>query len=464
MTSIRPKDRPHTSAALSAAGRPVTDQVHVLRDRINGRQAVVGVVGQGYVGFPLAQRVAECGFTTLGFDVNDATIARCAAGNRHRKYRAIRSVGDLTSVDVIIIAVPTPTRDGEAGREPDLSVVTAAVHTVLASLPDDRRLRLLILESTYAPGTTRNVVAPIVAACRKLNREIALGYSPERIDPGNTTYSLVNTPKVTSGYDEDAAFLTQLFYSQIVDQAVSAPSLEAAEATKILENTFRFINITFAQEFDQYCEQLGISAREVTRLAATKPFGFMPFYAGAGIGGHCIAEDPYYLHQSMQDAGLAAPILGAAIANHEARAGVIRERIVYRLGGRPIHGARILLLGVSYKPGIGDARRSPAELLIAELAAEGAIVDYHDPYIARFAGRDSVDLGSLQPTDYDLCVVVTDHGFVQVRRLEAAGWRVLDTTNSTVSDTPSPAKRGVLERLSGVTRLLRPRPSIKVAS
>jgi UDP-N-acetyl-D-glucosamine dehydrogenase len=267
----------------------------------------------------------------------------------------------------------------------------------------------------------------MVAARHELGGDVLLGYSPERIDPGNETFNLINTPKVTSGYDDMSAQLVQLFYSLILERAVPASSMEAAEATKILENTFRFINITFAQEFDAYCEQAGLDAREITGLAATKPFGFMPFYAGPGIGGHCIAEDPYYLHQSMRDEGMEPAILEAAIANHEGRAQVMVDRIARRLGARPLAGARILFLGVSYKPNVGDARRSPAQPMLALLQVAGAQVDYHDPLVARFEGRTSVDLDAAAPSDYDLAVLVTHHSDLDYAGMLEAGWRIFDT-------------------------------------
>ncbi|MFN8556508.1 MAG: nucleotide sugar dehydrogenase [Dehalococcoidia bacterium] len=302
------------------------------------------------------------------------------------------------------------------------------------------------------------MIAPMVAAKHDLGVMAALGYPPEPIDPGNQTFSLVNTPKVTSGYDAGSAWLTQFFYAQIVERAVPASSLEAAEATKILENTFRFINITFAQEFDEYCEKMGLNAREITTLAGTKPFGFMPFFAGPGIGGHCIAEDPYYLYESMRLSGMEPKILEAAIANHERRAAVIVERVVRRLGGRPIHGARILLLGVSYKPNIGDPRQSPAAPILRQLESEGAVVDYHDSHVPRFAGRASVDLAAAAAEDYDLAVLITEHADIDQAALLKDGWRIVDTRNATRSHGAERPQRRFAERIGEVVRLLKPRP------
>ncbi len=410
-------------SAPESSAESVASSHRSLDALIRSRKAMVGVVGQGYVGFPLAQRIAQSGFHTLGFDLNGDTVARCERENSSRRYRAVMTVLALKACDVLIVAVPTPTRFTGTAYEPDLSMVVSAVRSLVSHVLDDRRPRLIVLESTYAPGTTRNVVAPLIAEHYTLGESVFLGYSPERIDPGNTRFHLANTPKVTSGYDAAAAELVQLFYSSFLDRAVPASSMEAAEATKILENTFRFINITFAQEFDAYCDQVGIAAQEVVRLAATKPFGFMPFYAGPGIGGHCIAEDPYFLHQAMVDAGCEASILAAGLRNHENRAAVIVERIA-RVLGRPLAGSRILLLGVSYKPDIGDARRSPAMPILQLLEAAGASVDFADPHVPRFAERNAIDLAAADPQDYDLAVLLTEHTSVDYAALEAQGWTI----------------------------------------
>lgn len=420
-----------TTKAATANEQHMAADLRTLESRIRSRKAVVGVVGQGYVGFPLAQRIAQSGYKTYGFDLNGDTVVRCEQENKSGRYRAVMTVLALRPCDVLVVAVPTPTRFTGAAYEPDLAMVISAVRSLVNHVLDETRPRLVLLESTYAPGTTRNVVAPIIAERHALGETVLLGYSPERIDPGNTRFHLENTPKITSGMDVTAAELAQLFYASFVEHAVPATSMEAAEATKILENTFRFINITFAQEFDAYCERAGISAHEVVSLAATKPFGFMPFYAGPGIGGHCIAEDPYFLYQAMLDSGSEAGMLAAGLRNHEQRAGVIVERIA-RAIGRPLAGAHILLLGVSYKPNIGDARRSPAMPILQLLEAAGAIVDYHDPHVARFADRASTDLASASPERYDLAVLLTEHRGVDYAALEAAGWRLWNAHGRTM--------------------------------
>ena len=385
-------------------------------------------MGQGYVGFPLAQAAANAGFRTYGYDISKETVMRRERENRALGYHAGSGAAPLAESDVIVIAVPTPTRTDADGRSPDLSFVVAALETVAATHRAHPRPRLVILESTYAPGTTRLLTPPLLAAADETGAPLAVGYSPERIDPGNPAHAIDNTPKIVSGYDAETAEIVEHFYSAFIPQTARASSLEAAEAAKMLENTFRFVNITFAQEFDSYCEATGISAQEVTALAATKPFGFMPFYAGPGIGGHCIAEDPYFLHRSMREAGAGTAILDAAIANHESRGDTIVGRIARRIAPQPLAGARIVLLGVTYKPNVADTRMSPADPICRALHAAGAELRYYDPLVPQWHGRESLDLASADAAAYDLAVVITKHAAMDVSLLREHGWRVYDTS------------------------------------
>jgi UDP-N-acetyl-D-glucosamine dehydrogenase len=401
--------------------------VRALTRRIAGHTATVGVIGQGYVGFPLAQRTAACGFAVIGYDIDSAVAERCAAESRHARYHATASLDELRACDVLIVAVPTPTRDGWLGPEPDLHCVLDVARGLGVSILSDGKPRLVVLESTYAPGTTRGLVAPLLASGCALGETLWLGYSPERIDPGNRQHTLANTPKIVSGDSAAAAELTRQFYAQIVSHVELASSLEAAELTKLTENVFRFISITSVQEIDELCVRLRLDTREIIRLAATKPFGFMPFSAGAGIGGHCIAEDPYFLERAMRDSGMQPAILQAALANHEGRAAVIVARIARELPDESLSGRRLLLLGVSYKPDVDDTRRSPALPVLRLLEQAGAIVDYHDPLVPIFAGRASIDLAAVHASDYDLAVVITAHTSVDLQALAVAGWSLYDT-------------------------------------
>lgn len=441
------------SVSESANGRPILPgggpphgRVAALAERIRSHDARVAVVGQGYVGFPLAQTIASAGFATLGYDIDARALAAARRNSTASRYEAVGSAHRLQSADVIIIAVPTPTRDEGGVRQPDLGYVISAVQNVVAHLPADNAARLLVLESTYAPGTTREVVGPLVARWHRLGTDILLGYSPERIDPGNSEFGLSNTPKVVSGLDEQAAELTALFYSQVVRQVIPASSVEAAEATKLLENTFRFVNITFVQEFDEYCEAAGLDASEVIGLAASKPFGFMPFQPGPGIGGHCIAEDPYYLYEAIRRTTTQAAILESAIRNHEMRAEVLVRRIRDRLAPAALAASRVLLLGVAYKPNIADARQSPAADLLDRLEAAGARIDYHDPFVDQFQGRSSRSLDNADPGSYDLAVVMTRHSVFDIERLTQRGWHVFDAWETPARTHPSlqPVERTAL--------------------
>jgi UDP-N-acetyl-D-glucosamine dehydrogenase len=427
------------SRARGTARHPDAQRPHrfdYLERLIRDRRATVGVVGQGYVGYGLARRAAEVGFPTFGLDIDPAVVARRRAEGPYRGYRPTDDPRVLARCDVILLAVPTPTAADDAGRRPDLSIVQSATEMVARQIRGDARPRLFVSESTYAPGTTRNVVMPILRRVAG-DDTLAVGYSPERIDPGNRRFDLPDIPKVTSGADATAEALTRAFYEQVVREVVPASSMEAAEATKLLENTFRFVNIAFAHEFDEYCHGLGLSSHEITGLAATKPFGFMPFFAGAGVGGHCIAEDPYFLYDSIREAGAQADLLATALRNHETRPGIVVRRIVDRLAPRPVEGARILLLGVAYKPNIGDTRRSPAAPILAALEQQGATVDYHDPHVPAFVGRPSVDLPAADPHDYDLAAVLVEHDAFDLRSLRGAGWQVWRLSDG----APSGARR-----------------------
>jgi UDP-N-acetyl-D-glucosamine dehydrogenase len=426
MSQVR---EPATVGVLAREADAPRSPFETLADDIRTARCTVGVVGQGYVGFPLAQRAAACGFRTIGIDLDPCAVERARSLNTWDRYGCTSDLSALAECSVVMIAVPTPTATTPEGFAPDLGAVRAAAQ-VVGRFPPSRGARLVIVESTYAPGTTREVVAPLVGPGTS-ERPTAIAYSPERIDPGNDRFDVVNIPKLVAGLDEDASQLAAEFYGQIVERVVPASSVEAAEAAKLLENVFRFVNITFAQEFDEYCDRIGVSSREVVGLAATKPFGFMPFSAGAGIGGHCIAEDPYFLRAAMVGAGLAPPILEASIGNHENRAAVLAERIRRRLGG--LTGRNILLLGVTYKPDVADTRRSPAGELVRVLEAAGAHVGFADPYVQAFAGMSSVDLDAARPGEVALAVVVTRHRAFDLDRMRAAGWALFDPADTSQS-------------------------------
>jgi UDP-N-acetyl-D-glucosamine dehydrogenase len=380
----------------------------VLRRRILSRQATVAVVGQGYVGVSLACAASEAGFPVVGIDVDAARIddlgrgvlsvpgvssilfqAGIDAGN----IRFTTELDAIVDVDVILICVPTPVRD----HTPDLSFVERAARDVAERLSPGR---LVLLESTTYPGTTEDLVRPILEVSGLVaGRDFMLAYSPERIDPGNDEFGLRNTPKIVGGISPEATGLASLFYEQLVDKVTIVSSCRAAELAKLLENTFRHVNIALVNEMATLCHEMGIDVWEVTEAAATKPFGFMPFAPGPGVGGHCIPLDPAYLAwQVRRDAGHQFRILEQAQDINAQMPGYVAVRIGDALNdvGKPVRDARILVLGVAYKPDVGDIRESPSLDVMTMLYKRGADVAFSDPY------ADHVQVNGVMMTSTEL--------------------------------------------------------------
>jgi UDP-N-acetyl-D-glucosamine dehydrogenase len=382
-----------------------------LRRMIVSRSSCVGVVGQGYVGLSLACAAASEGFNVVGVDLDGPLIRSLQAGQpavpgvedglfrdgvATGRLSFTTNVAELRSCDVILICVPTPIRD----HSPDLSYVERACADVGHLLSEGR---LVILESTTYPGTTDQIVAPILAEASGLvaGRDFLLAYSPERIDPGNTTFGLRNTPKIVGGASAEAAGLAVLFYEQLVEKVVVVSSCRAAELAKLLENTFRHVNIALVNEMAMLCNETGIDVWEVLEAAATKPFGFMSFSPGPGVGGHCIPLDPAYLAwQVRRDAGHQFRILEQAEDVNAQMPAYVATRIGDALNdsGRAVKGAEILILGVAYKQDVGDIRESPSLRVMSVLQRRGAKLSYHDPFAS------SIDLNGspLRSTDLTL--------------------------------------------------------------
>jgi nucleotide sugar dehydrogenase len=379
-----------------------------LRRRILSRQATVGVVGQGYVGVTLAAAAAEAGFQVTGIDLDEGRITDLEAGILsvpgvdESLYRAALATGrllftsdrdKLSGVDIVAICVPTPIRD----HAPDLSYVEGATRDVAQRL---RAGSLVILESTTYPGTTDQLVRPLLESSGLVaGRQFLLAYSPERIDPGNAEFNLRNTPKIVGGLTPESTGMVTLFYEQLVDKVVAVSSCRAAELAKLLENTFRHVNIALVNEMATLCHEMDIEVWEVIEAAGTKPFGFMSFAPGPGVGGHCIPLDPAYLAwQVRRDAGRQFRILEQAQDVNAQMPGYVASRIAEALNdeGKAVNGARILVLGVSYKADVGDIRESPAVRVIGQLQRRGAVVLFHDPYTPRLLvnGR-SLDASTL---------------------------------------------------------------------
>jgi UDP-N-acetyl-D-glucosamine dehydrogenase len=364
-----------------------------LRRRILARDAEVAVVGQGYVGLSLACAAADAGFSVTGIDVDESRVVRLAAGDlvvpgvREADFRSgiatnrisfTTSIEAVRSADIIAVCVPTPVKD----HSPDLSYVENACISVAEHLPAGA---LFILESTTYPGTTEQIVRPALEMSGLLSgRDFLLAYSPERIDPGNEEFGFRNLPRVVGGMTPEATGAASLFYGQLVDKVVSVSSCGAAELAKLLENTFRHVNIALINEMTMLCHEMGIDVWEVIDAAASKPFGFMPFYPGPGVGGHCIPLDPAYLAwQVRRDAGQQFRILEQAQDINAQMPNYVATRLGDALNdaGKAVRGSSILILGVAYKPDVGDARESPALKVITKLFKRGARTSFHDPFI-----------------------------------------------------------------------------------
>ena len=355
------------------------------------------MVGQGYVGVTLACAAAEEGFTVVGVDLDEPRVEALAAGRpavsgvdeklfragvETGKIRFTTDVAALEESEIVLICVPTPLRD----HAPDLSYVEGASREVAAHLRADR---LVVLESTTYPGTTEEQVRPLLEESGLVaGRDFLLAYSPERIDPGNPEYGLRNTPKLVAGHTPEATGLANLFYGQLVDKVVAMSSPRAAELSKLLENTFRHVNIGLVNEMATLCHEMGIDVWEVVEATATKPFGFMPFSPGPGVGGHCIPLDPTYLAwQVRRDAGRQFRILEEAQEVNSQMPAWVAGRIGEALNeaGKAVKDARIFLLGVAYKPDVGDVRESPALKVAEQLYRRGARVTFHDPHVEEIA-------------------------------------------------------------------------------
>ncbi len=421
-----------------------------LKDRIGRHDARIATVGLGYVGLPLALTVNEVGFPVTGLDLSEARVSAINAGERVISYFPETRVRDavatgrftatsdpakLADADVILICVPTPL---SPSREPDLSYVISAAETIVAQL---RPGQLVVLESTVWPGATATVVKPILESRGlRAGDDFFLAFSPEREDPGNANFTTHTIPKIVGADDVRSRDLVDLFYSQIVTRTVPVSSLATAEAVKLAENSFRTVNIALVNEMKVALEAMGVDVWEVVQAAATKPFGYMPFYPGPGIGGDCIPVSPVYLSWRAKDVGSAMPIIDLARLNNDSAPALIAGRVAIELGrgGVAVKGARVLILGIAYKKNVEDTRESPALAILTELEEMGAVCDYHDPYFPAMpvtrdhpslAGRQSVALSKDAVAGYDAVLVATDHSNVDYALVASSARLVLDTRN-----------------------------------
>jgi UDP-N-acetyl-D-glucosamine dehydrogenase len=417
-----------------------------LLSRIESGQARVGTVGLGYVGLPLSVEFAEGGLKVTGFDLSEAKVASVNAGDSYirdvtterlrplvqaGRLQASHDLDRLSECDAVVICVPTPL---SKTKDPDLAMVVEATRAVAARL---RPGQLVVLESTTYPGTTEELLLPLLQeGGLKVGESFFLAFSPERVDPGNARFGTRNTPKIIGGLTEGCARVAQALYARAVDTVIPVSSTRAAEMVKLLENTFRSVNIGLVNEVALMCDRLGVDVWEVIEAAATKPFGFMAFYPGPGLGGHCIPVDPHYLSWKLKTLNYRARFIElAGEINSEMPEYVVR-RVADALNDRErsVKGSRILVLGVSYKRDVDDVRESPALDILRLLENRGARVGYNDPHVPRLELDSSVLLSQeLLPAvaEADLVVIVTDHSSYDYPRLVEKARLVLDTRNAT---------------------------------
>ena len=416
-----------------------------LRAAIHARTAIVGVVGLGYVGLPLAIAASRAGFEIVGIDLDRERVRALKDGRSYVsdiRDDAIAAMGnsrftcdssELAAVDVIVIAVPTPLTDAV----PDLSMVKEAASAVARSMSPGT---LVILESTTYPGTTEEVIRPILESSGlEAGVDFFVGYSPERIDPGSGR-TLTRTPKIVSGIGADACDLVEAFYSQFVEEVVRVPSPREAEMAKLIENTFRHVNIALVNELAILAPHLGVDIWSALDAAATKPFGYMPFWPGPGVGGHCIAIDPSYLSwMASQRQGFGIGFIEHAKEVNNRMPGYVANRIGQALNGvsKPLNGSRILALGVTYKPGVNDVRESPALAVLDSLVGAGANCSFHDPYVPsiRFGSHElhSSPLTEEVLAAQDCVVILTAHSQMDLEKVVRASALIFDARGVTRS-------------------------------
>ncbi len=447
----------------------MADGLEQLQERIARGNATVGIVGLGYVGLPLAVEVARSGFKVIGCDISEPVCTGINAGKSHVedvpaetlagyvKQGLITATTDfarLKDCDVISICVPTPLNKT---KDPDLSYVVSAAESCRAGL---RVGQVIILESTTYPGTTREVLLPIFESTGlKVGTDFGLCFSPERVDPGNPTWQTRNTPKVIGGITKRCNAAAMALYGKVFDTLVPVESPEAAELVKVYENTFRMINIALANELAQACDKLGLDVWGVIEAAATKPFGFMKFTPGPGLGGHCIPLDPHYLSWKMRTLHFKTRMIELASEINAEMPAYVVQKASDALNERtkPLKGSKVLVLGVAYKKNIGDLRESPALDIINLLQVKGAVVSYHDPHCPEIKDdghtpikglpMHSVALTDAALKGTDLALIVTDHSEIDYKRVLREAPLVLDSRGVLRG-----SGNGKLVGLSGVTK------------
>jgi UDP-N-acetyl-D-glucosamine dehydrogenase len=437
-----------TAGALTGPRVAASGPARALSDRIRSRRARLAVIGLGYVGLPLACEFARAGFEVHGIDVDASKVSGLTKGRSHVqdipetqlgpliRTKILRPTMDfsvLRDCDAVIICVPTPLRKT---RDPDISYIVSALEEIARFLHPGF---LVVLESTTYPGTTEEVVLPkLEATGLKVGRDFFLAFSPERVDPGNARFQTHNTPKILGGVTEMCGRVARELYEQAIERIVPVSSTRAAEMVKLLENTFRSVNIGLVNEVALMCDRLGLNVWEVIDAAATKPFGFMPFYPGPGLGGHCIPIDPHYLSWKLKTLNYTARFIELAAEINGQMPHYVVDKVVVALNDmrKSVRGARILILGVAYKRDVGDVRESPALDVLKLLADRGAEVRYNDPHASEIAidgGQvyRSVPLEQKELQSADLVIIITNHAAYDYDFIVRHSRCVLDTRNAT---------------------------------
>lgn len=416
-----------------------------LEKKILNKKANIGVIGLGYVGLPLCITFARNGFKVYGIDIDKERVRKLGRGISHildvssseirteiskRRFAVTNNMSQIRSLDAVIICVPTPLYKT---KEPDVSYIVAAVENIKKYM---KRGQIIVLESTTYPGTTEEVMLPILESTGlKEGKDFYLAFSPERIDPGNAKYVTKNTPKIIGGISKDSTRLAKLLYEQAIDTVVPVSSAKVAEMVKLLENTFRIVNIGMVNELMLMCDKLGVNIWEVIDAAKTKPYGFMPFYPGPGVGGHCIPVDPIYLSWKARMHGFEARFIDLASQVNSEMPHYVIEKITEGLNCRKkaLMGSKVLVMGVAYKKDVKDLRESPSLEIIDLLLKKGALVSYYDPYLP-YLKIGGINLKSLNFDkhafkDSDCVVIATDHSGVDYKFVVDNSALVVDTRN-----------------------------------
>jgi UDP-N-acetyl-D-glucosamine dehydrogenase len=421
--------------------------LETLKRKIETQKAKAAVIGLGYVGLPLAMEIASAGFHVIGVDRDKNKIATLKEGKSYILDVADETLAEavqqgrfvptcdfslLRDADTVSICVPTPL---SKSRDPDISFILAATEQIRKYLHADQ---LIVLESTTYPGTTEELILPeLESSGLRAGKDLFVAFSPERIDPGNKVFTTRNTPKIVGGVTQQCTEMARIFYSQFIERVIAVSSSKCAEMVKLLENTFRSVNIGMVNEMALMCDLLGVDVYEVIDAAASKPFGFIPFYPGPGLGGHCIPIDPHYLAWKLKALNFQARFIGLASEVNGMMPSVVTGLVADGLNrhSKSIRGSRVLILGVAYKKDVSDCRESPALDVMRMLIDKGALLTYNDPWVPslRLEGQSfhSVELSPAIMEKQDCVVILTDHSAYDFAKITAASRLVVDTRNAT---------------------------------